>query len=697
MALFVPLLLLGGLTYSGKKIYKKLVGEKDTFPISKSATGKEEQSIEENREQQIQDILSENGPKEIREWEKENTHYLKFSFISMGVTSVFSLFFPAFTILTTPLLIYCALPVYQDAYNSLINKGKLKISLLDSIAITAGIATGYYAVSAFGNAVYFIAAKLLDKTRNNNQKIICDIFQDLPQHVWLLRNEVEVEIAISELKVGDIIVVNAGEVIPVDGKIVNGIATIDQRMLTGEAQQCEKEAGDQVMAATIVITGKIHIQTEKTGTETIAVNITQALNQTSSFEMSLQTEAEETADKTVLPMIGLGTFTLFTLGTASSLAVFCSNFAEVLRLTAPISMLNFLQLASKNAILIKDGRSLEYLNQIDTVVFDKTGTLTLDQPHLGKIFTFNDYQDNELLTYAAAAEYRQNHPIAKAIVQAATERNLQIPEIDLGHYEIGYGVKVKIADQMIKVGSLRFMEMEGISLPAKIKDIEQTCHGQGYSTVYVAIEEQIGGILELKPTIRPEVISEIRKLKKRKLSLYIISGDQEYPTQRLAKELGIENYYANTLPGDKAALIEQLQQEGRSICFVGDGINDSIALKKANVSISLRGASTVATDTAQIILMDQSLAKLDYLFELAGQFRTNQKTGIAVSILPGIICIGGIYLLHFGILSTLIFYNASIVAGLGNASLPKLQEKMKSTQPDLEDELGKPLEQENCK
>ncbi len=686
MALFVPLLLLSGLTYSGIKIYKKLVGEKNTFPISKNAAG-EEQSPEEIREQQIQDILSANKHKEIREWEQENTHYLKLSFISIGITSAFALLLPTFTILTVPLLVYCALPVYQDAYNSLVKKGKFKISILDSIAITAGVTTGYYVVSAFGGGIYFIAAKLLDKTRNNNQKIICDIFQELPQYVWLLSNKVE--IAISELKAGDIIVVNAGEVIPVDGKIVNGIATIDQHMLTGEAQQCEKEAGDQVMAATIVLTGRIHIQTEKTGTETIAVNITEALNQTSSFEMSLQTEAEETVDKTVLPMIGLGSFTLFTLGAASSLAVFCSNFAEVLRLTAPISMLNFLQLASKNSILIKDGRSLEYLNQIDTVVFDKTGTLTMEQPHLGKIFTSNGYQDNELLTYAAAAEYRQNHPIAKAIVQAATERNLPVPEIDLGHYEIGYGVKVKIADQMIKVGSLRFMEMEGISLPMELKDIEQTSHEQGYSTIYVAINQQIGGILELKPTIRPEVISEIQKLKKRNLSLYIISGDQEYPTQQLAKKLGIENYYANTLPGDKAALIEQLQQEGRNICFVGDGINDSIALKKATVSISLRGASTVATDTAQIILMDQSLAKLDYLFELAGKFRTNQKTGIAVSILPGIICIGGIYLLNFGILSTLIFYNASILAGLGNASIPKLQEKMKSTPPNPKSDLEK--------
>jgi len=264
-------------------------------------------------------------------------------------------------------------------------------------------------------------------------------------------------------------------------------------------------------------------------------------------------------------------------------------------------------MASEQSILIKDGRALELLSQVDTVVFDKTGTLTQEQPHVGKIYTLQDYQENDLLKYAAAAEYKQKHPVAKAIIQAAHERELNLPEIDEAKYEIGYGIKVTISNQLIRVGSVRFMEMEEIAIPKKIRKILSSCHEFGYSLVMVAIDNQLAGAIELHATIRPEAKSIIKGLRQRNMSLYIISGDNEKPTQRLAEELGIDNYFADTLPENKATLIQQLIDAGKVVCFVGDGINDSIALKKAHVSISLKGASTVATDTAQIVLMDASL------------------------------------------------------------------------------------------
>jgi len=258
-----------------------------------------------------------------------------------------------------------------------------------------------------------------------------------------------------------------------------------------------------------------------------------------------------------------------------------------------------------------------------------------------------------LTKHAAAAEYKQSHPIARAILTAANDRTLNLPEIDESQYEIGYGIKVKITDQLIRVGSIRFMEMEGIAIPAEITALQRSSHEQGYS-----------GMLELHPTIRPEAKQIIRQLRRRHLSIYIISGDQEHPTKQLAEKLGIDHYFANTLPQDKAQLIEQLQKEGKSICFVGDGINDSIALKKAKVSISLRGASTAATDTALVILMDKTLTKLDHLFKLAQHFDTNQKNGLATTFVPGVLCVGGIFFLHFGIFNAMMFNNISIIAGI---------------------------------
>jgi Cu2+-exporting ATPase len=220
------------------------------------------------------------------------------------------------------------------------------------------------------------------------------------------------------------------------------------------------------------------------------------------------------------------------------------------------------------------------------------------------------------------------------------------------------------------------MKLEGIDIPSKINKIQASCHEEGHSFIMLASDDKLMGIIELHTTLRPEAKQVIKDLHQRNISVYIISGDHEQPTKKLAQALGIDHYFANALPEQKAALIAKFQEEGKSVCFVGDGINDSIALKKAHVSISLRGASTVATDSAQVILMDQTITKLDHFFELAQDFDTNQKTGLATTLVPGVLCVGGIFFLHFGILSAMIFYNISAIAGIGNALLPLIKQKM---------------------
>ncbi len=195
--------------------------------------------------------------------------------------------------------------------------------------------------------------------------------------------------------------------------------------------------------------------------------------------------------------------------------------------------------------------------------------------------------------------------------------------------------------------------------------------------VFIALNDQLAGAIELYPTIRPEAKQVIAQLKQRGLSMYIISGDHEQPTQKLAKKLGIDNYFAETLPEDKANLIEKLQKEGKVVCFVGDGINDSIALKKSQVSISFRGASTIATDTAAIVLMNNHLNQLDHLFGIAESFNANMKNNLYLSVIPTFICWGGVFFLNFGIVSTVLLYDASLLVGVWNAMLPSLKNPLK--------------------
>ena len=244
--------------------------------------------------------------------------------------------------------------------------------------------------------------------------------------------------------------------------------------------------------------------------------------------------------------------------------------------------------------------------------------------------------------------------------------------IDEANYEIGYGLKVQLDDKLIRVGSIRFMTMENIVIPPRIHTLQTKSHDQGASLVYVAVNEQLSGAIELQATIRPEAKQVIDNLHQRGMTIVIISGDHKKPTQQLAQELGIDQYFAETLPENKAQLIEKLQKEGKSVCFVGDGINDSIALKKANVSISLRGASTIATDTAQVILMDESLKQLPILFDLATRLEKNMRTGFVTALIPGVMCVSGVYFFHIGVITAGVLYNLSLGIGVVNAMLPKL-------------------------
>jgi Cu2+-exporting ATPase len=557
------------------------------------------------------------------------------------------------------------------------------MGVVDVICLTGMVLIGHIFTAVLFNTLLLLSRKLVVMTEDRSRQSLVNVFGQQPRSVWVLVDDVddtEIEVPFEQLKPGHLVVVNAGEMVPVDGTIVAGMASIDQHMLTGEAQPVEKSAGDPVLASTMLLSGKVHIAVEHAGQDTAAARIGDILQRTADFKLSIQSRGEALADKTALPTLGLGAATLLLLNINSALAVLFASFGYNMRVIAPLSVLNFLQIMADSGILIKDGRSLETLQEVDTIVFDKTGTLTLEQPHVHRIYTWNGYDEDDLLTHAAAAEYRQTHPIARAIFEAASERGLHVPRIEDARYEVGYGIKVRLENQVVRVGSERFMQMEGIPVSSTIHELQIHCNAAGHSLVLVAVDDHLAGGIELQPTIRPEAQRIIDQLRNYGMQMYIISGDQEQPTRSLAHELGIDHFFANTLPENKAKLIEQLQGEGRTVCFVGDGINDSIALKQANVSVSLRGATTIATDTAQIVLMDASLNQLAHLFELAQNFEHNMQANLITTIIPGVICVGGVFLLHFKLLTAVMIYNVGLVAGIINAMTPIVRHHLYASQ-----------------
>jgi len=610
---------------------------------------------------------------------KRDHYFLIGNALNLGVATIRQFIYPPIAPLSIALFSYTLFPEFKKA-EELVRDRKIGHEILSVAFEIIGLMMNQYVLVALNNLFYYASNKIIEKTQDHSKKMLINIFEQLPTKAWVLKDNVEIEIALEELQVNDIVIVNTGEVIPIDGVITQGIAMIDQHALTGESQPAEKEFGDQVFASTVIITGKISIKVEKAGSETIFSKVLQILNHSIKSKTHLQSRGEKWADQAALPFLGLSALTLALLGPYSTLVILSSTFGYRIRILAPLGTLNHLNLAYQKGILVKEGRALENLTQVDTFLFDKTGTLTMEQPEVGRIIICGDYDEHDILIYAAAAERKVAHPLAKAILKKAEESKLILPEIEDSKYQMGYGITVSFNHKVIRVGSSRFMSMEGIALPEPIKKAMAHSHFQGHSIVMVAVNQNLVGAIELKTVVRPEVKQLITGLRQRGIKhLAIVSGDQKQPTQQLATQLGMDSFYSDVLPQDKAKIVEQLQKEGKSVCFVGDGINDIIAMKKADVSISLSGASSIATDIAQVIFMDGTLSHLTWLFDISTHLNTNLRNSLIITMIPAAMGVGGTFLINMKVLTAILLKNGFFFIGIGNAMLPLRKEEKKSS------------------
>ena len=481
---------------------------------------------------------------------------------------------------------------------------------------------------------------------------------------------------LDRLEKGDIVVVKTGEVVPVDGIIVDGLAMIDQHALTGESTSVEKGVGDRVFASTVMVAGKVRVVVEKSGSETATAKIAQILNDTAGYKLASQHKGEELADKAVIPTLAVGAVAGATIGSHGAVAALNSDLGTGIRMAAPLAMLSTLALCAQKGVLVKDGRALDLLCTVDTVLFDKTGTLTCERPEVGRIIAADGFKPLEILRFAAAAERKFHHPIALAILQKAQERGLRLPSTDETQYKVGYGITVGISDggryvRRVRVGSRRFMEMEGVPLTREVEAALDEVHREGHTMAMIAVDDELGGAIELRALIRPGVRGIVHRLRARGIrQIAIISGDHEAPTRKLAEELGMDRYFAQVLPADKADYVEKLQKEGRKVCFVGDGFNDAIALKKADVSISLRGATSIATDTAHVVFMEQGLEKLCELRDIARDLERNVRQSWLMILVPNIACVFGVFTLGFGIGASVVTNNVAALGALANGLWP---------------------------
>src|SRR5262245_45973220 len=311
---------------------------------------------------------------------------------------------PALIPVSMGLFAYTAIPSFKGAYNVLVKERRLGVDVLDSIVVLGCLATG----SVFAGSVLCwclgFGRILFQKTQDDSKKMLMNVFGKAPRYVWLYRDGVEIETPLERLEKGDLIVVKTGEVVPVDGFVREGMAMIDQHALTGESTPAEKSVGDRVFASTLMVAGKIFVAVESSGGETTSAKISKILNDAEGYKLSSQHKGERIADKAVIPTLALAGTALATIGTGGAVAVLNSDFGTGLLLAAPLAMLTSLTLCAHKGILVKDGRALELMNDIDTVLFDKTGTLTREVPEVGRVLACHGHDADTVLRYAAAAE-----------------------------------------------------------------------------------------------------------------------------------------------------------------------------------------------------------------------------------------------------------------------------------------------------
>ena len=559
----------------------------------------------------------------------------------------------AYPILALPgmaLAVYGCLPIYKRTYLSVFKERKLKNDLLNGLVVTGTLGTGHFLVTALFTFVSNLGTVVVQKSKGYSEEMLKGVFDQKVSTVWLLRDGSEIETPIEEVKIHDVLIVHTGELIPLDGIILKGAVTVDQHALTGESIPVEKAEGDKVLASTVVIAGYAQIEVTQTGENTVVAKIENVLQSTSHFKTGLQLKGETWADKAAAPILGLGVFLLPFQGAAVTTAVFNMSPGNGIRLSASAQTLTHIILAAQENILIKDGRVLEQLMEVDTVIFDKTGTLTEDEHAVSRILCANnDYSEDDILYFAAATEQKVSHPLARAIIEKAEALELSLPDVALSdsRYEVGMGVTATVNGKTTQVGSLSFMEKAGIPIPDEIKDDVQATIADGFSVVMVVVESQIVGAIEIQAQLRPEVKQIIKSLRGHGIKhMYILSGDQLEPTRQMAEMLELDGYFHNVSPEDKSNIIERLQGEGKKVCFIGDGINDVIAMKKANASISLSGASTIATDVAQVILMNGTLHELDDLFEIA--HRLKSKLVMTITSYTTVVLVSFTSIMFFG-------------------------------------------------
>ncbi len=518
-----------------------------------------------------------------------------------------------------PLMAWNAMPIALRAYNVWHRESRLNVDFLDVLAISASLAQSNPLAGSIIIWLVRLGDWIRDLTAAGSRKAIAELLEFQSKTAWVVRDGTVVSVPANALAVEDIVVVYPGDMIPVDGEIVEGSATVDQKTITGESLPVVRGKGDAAFAATVIRDGQLRIRAMRVGAATTAGQIAHLVESAPIGDTRMQNHAERFADRLVVPTLTLATGTaLVTADFTRFLNLVIVDYGTGVRVSAPTSVLASITHAARAGIIIKSGGHMERLAEADTVVFDKTGTLSHGAPAVIDVISYSkDLKSSRILGLAAAAETHLQHPVAEALRVKAKDLHVDVPNCEETTYKIGLGVEGDVDGHYVHVGNQRFMRESNICLDASLTD-RAALDERGYSCLYVAVDGALAGLVPYADKIRPESKQVVETLHRLGIkNTIMLTGDNSVVARAVCGRIGLTQYFADMLPADKANVIQDLQREGKIVAMVGDGINDSPALSFADIGIAMKHGAEIAHESADIVLMEDSLWKLVRALEIS--------------------------------------------------------------------------------
>ena len=541
-------------------------------------------------------------------------------------------------------VIWQSLKYMKEGVKTLL-KGKIEVPVLDATAIAESVLRND--TDTAGSIMFLLGfGELLEEW--THKKSIDNLARSLSLHVtkaWKKVDGTEVLVSVDEIETGDQVVVHMGNVIPFDGVVAEGEALVNQASLTGEATAVRKAEGASVYAGTVMEEGTLTITVSKVGSDSKFEKIVKMIEESEKMKSNIEGKAAHLADKLVPYSLGATALTyLLTRNATKALSILMVDFSCALKLAMPISVLSAIREAGSHHITVKGGKFLEAMAEADTIVFDKTGTLTKACPTVASVVSFCDKTSDELLRIAACLEEHFPHSMAKAVVDAATQKNLLHEEMHTKpDYVVAHGIASTIGEKRVVIGSYHFVfEDEKCMIPEEKKELFENLPLQ-YSHLYLAIDGKLAATICIEDPLRTEAKSVIRKLHKEGFTnIVMMTGDSYRTAEAIAKSVGVDHFYAEVLPEDKADFVQQEKAKGHKVVMIGDGINDSPALSAADVGIAISDGAEIAREIADITVSADDLNEIVTLRMLSGALmkRIHKNYRQIVTFNAGLIALG---------------------------------------------------------